>query len=433
MSPLRYRSRSVPRRRTASVELVAEVDQPAVRLPSGVRDYLPAATRRRRGLAEALVDAFERWGYQRIVTPAFEYEEVLARGLGPAARAGAIRFVEPLSGEVAILRPDLTPQVARIVATRLADAPGPLRLCYEGSVLRFSPGLHGQREIIQAGVELYGLAAPAGDLEVIALAAASLVAIGLGDFTLDLGHPAFARGVLMGLGLTGARHEALLTAVARKDQAAVRALVRRSSASAGVRRLGAALPGLYGDGEVLRRARGLCQTAAQRAALTQMHVVVEGLRRLGLAERVSIDLGELRGFDYYTGLRFAAYVDGLGEAILAGGRYDDLCVRYGRSRPATGFAIDVEAAAAVHKARHVASPAAEPMILIAGALGPAARAAAALRQNGRRAATHPAASSAALQAYAAQWEHATIIKLSRLSDSQRAALMRGLVPEASLG
>ncbi|MBA3819951.1 MAG: ATP phosphoribosyltransferase regulatory subunit, partial [Deltaproteobacteria bacterium] len=104
---------------------------PPIRLPAGVRDFLPRAAARRRALAERALEVFEAWGYARLITPVFECADVLERGMGQGARAAAIRFVEPGSGEVVALRPDITPQIARVVATRMADVPGPLRLCYE--------------------------------------------------------------------------------------------------------------------------------------------------------------------------------------------------------------------------------------------------------------------------------------------------------------
>ncbi|HUJ57574.1 MAG TPA: ATP phosphoribosyltransferase regulatory subunit, partial [Kofleriaceae bacterium] len=151
---------------------------PPIRLPAGVRDFLPRAAARRRSLAEQVMAVFEAWGYAQVITPMFEVADVLERGLGDGARAAAIRFVEPGSGEVVALRPDITPQIARIVATRLADVPGPLRLCYEGAVTRLAGEL-GQREILQAGIELVDAPAPGGDAEVLAVAAAALARSGL--------------------------------------------------------------------------------------------------------------------------------------------------------------------------------------------------------------------------------------------------------------
>src|SRR6185503_20604104 len=127
------------------------VVQPSpIRLPSGVRDFLPRAAARRRSLAARSLEVFEAWSYARVITPVFECADVLERGLGDGARAAAIRFVEPGTGEVVALRPDITPQVARIAATRLGESRGPVRLAYEGSVLRLLAGGRGQRELIQA-------------------------------------------------------------------------------------------------------------------------------------------------------------------------------------------------------------------------------------------------------------------------------------------
>ncbi|MCW5808501.1 MAG: ATP phosphoribosyltransferase regulatory subunit, partial [Deltaproteobacteria bacterium] len=187
-----------------------------VRLPSGVRDFLPRAASRRVALADRVTRVFEAWGYARIITPVFECADVLERGLGHDARAAAIRFVEPGTGEVVALRPDITAQVARLVATRLADHEAPFRLCYEGPVYRMSGRLAdelGQREILQAGIELVDrpegrpdgrpemrgddeATEVAGDAEVLAVAAAALAAAQLPETRLDLGHVAPLRHVL---------------------------------------------------------------------------------------------------------------------------------------------------------------------------------------------------------------------------------------------
>ncbi|HVV82579.1 MAG TPA: ATP phosphoribosyltransferase regulatory subunit, partial [Kofleriaceae bacterium] len=180
-----------------------------VRLPAGVHDFLPRAAARRRAIAERLLETFEAWGYARIVTPVFECADVLERGLGADARAAAIRFVEPGTGEVVALRPDITPQVARLAATRLADVDGALRLCYEGAVNRLTSPARGplaQREVLQAGVELIGGAddaVAAADAEALAVAAAALAAIDPREVPIDVGHVAPARWVLDAVG--GAR------------------------------------------------------------------------------------------------------------------------------------------------------------------------------------------------------------------------------------
>ncbi len=329
---------------------------PPIRLPSGVRDYLPRAAARRVSLAARVTGVFEAWGYARIITPVFECADVLERGLGQDARAAAIRFVEPGSGEVVALRPDITAQVARLVATRLADQVGPTRLCYEGLVYRMSGRLAdelGQREILQAGIELIDASEPAGDAEVLAVAAAALVAAGLPDTRLDVGHVAPARYVL-DAAPDGETRGRLAAALARKDRAGLRSTAEMLPNDVAV--LAQALGSLWGPADkTLATARALEWPAPVRAALDQLAAVLAAFHELADpgSPPVTIDLGDVRGFDYYTGVRFAGYAAGAPDAVLRGGRYDELIGRYGRPARATGFAIDIEALAHAQRTMNV--------------------------------------------------------------------------------
>lgn len=321
---------------------------PPIRLPSGVRDFLPRAAARRRALAEATLEVFEAWGYARIITPAFECADVLERGLG--GDQAAIRFVEPGTGEIVALRPDITPQIARVVATRMGE--GPHRLCYEGAVTRLVES--GQREILQAGIELIG--APDGDAEVLAVAAAALAAAQLPEVRLDIGHVAPARHVL---DAAGDKREALTRALARKDRAGIRAL------SLGP--LAEALATLWGPaGPTLEKAAALPWPTSVHAALSGLRAVIESFHALAgdAAPPISIDLGDLRGFDYYTGVRFAGYATGAADAVLRGGRYDELLGRYGKPATATGFAIDLESVVQAQRAAGVAAPAGKQVFVV---------------------------------------------------------------------
>lgn len=325
---------------------------PPIRLPAGVRDFLPRAAARRRDLAERVMDVFEAWGYARLITPMFECADVLERGLGEGAKAAAIRFVEPGSGEIVALRPDITPQIARVVATRMADVPGPIRLCYEGAVTRLA-GERGQREILQAGIELID-AGDAGDAEVLAVATAVLERLGL-ETHLDLGHVAPARHVLSATPDPEAR-AALVAAISRKDRAGVRVAARALPAA--IAPLAGELVQLWGAApKTLARARALAWPAEVQAAFDQVEHTLATLESLTGARDLTIDFGDLRGFDYYTGMRFAAYATGAPDAILRGGRYDELIGRYGRPARANGFAIDLEAVAEAQRAAGVALPA----------------------------------------------------------------------------
>ena len=365
--------------------------QARIRLPAGVRDFLPPAAARRRALTERLLGEFEGWGFQRIITPLFECADVLERGLGADARAAAIRFVEPMTGEVVALRPDITPQVARLVATRMTAAGGPIRLCYEGAVARMATGARAQREILQAGVELYGAAAPDGDAEVIGVAAAALAAVQVAGVRLDVGHVALVRHALESVTAEEQR-AALALALRKKDRAGV------AHAAAGLGRplrgLIEALPTLYGEpGDVLDRARELRLPAALRRALGLVEEVLDATGTAAEAALgpggITLDLGEVRGFDYYTGIRLAGYVAGAGDAVLRGGRYDQLSARYGHPARAIGFAVDIEAMAEAQSSAGVPLPPRADGVLVAAVRDrrrEAGQVAASLRAAGHRAA-----------------------------------------------
>lgn len=341
------------------------VSGPAIRLPSGVRDFLPRAASRRVTLAARVAAVFESWGYARLITPLFEHADVLERGLGHDARAAVVRFVEPGTGEVVALRPDITPQIARVVATRLADVEGPIRLCYEGAVTRLAGDL-GQREIVQAGIELVDAPPPGGDAEVLAVAAAVLTATGLPDTRLDLGHVALVRCVLDAAPDADARTR-LSAALARKDRRAVKAAA--AALPAAIAPLAEALATLWGEAApTLARAEALPWPDDVRAALGELRAVLAALAELAdpPGPAIAIDLGDVRGFDYYTGLRFAGYASGAPDAVLRGGRYDELVGRYGRAARATGFAADLEALAQAQRANDIAPPPAARGIAVSG-------------------------------------------------------------------
>src|SRR5215468_2911374 len=193
-------------------------------IPLSLEHPLPAGARSRRTIARRALDRFALHGYSLVMPPAFEFADVLERGLGTLDPADVLRFVEPESGEVAALRPDMTPQIARMIATRLHDRPPPFRLCYEGTVLRRrSQRARKHRQIPQVGIELAGVAGPTGDLELLALAADALRASGLESFTIDLGDAGIVRALLEGV----PEHvvESVTDAFAKKDETELRAQV----------------------------------------------------------------------------------------------------------------------------------------------------------------------------------------------------------------
>lgn len=315
----------------------------AIRLPLGVQDHLPERARLLAHHNEAVGRAFHLAGYDRVETPLFELVEVLERGLGAGSRDALFRVVDPSTGEVLVLRPDFTAQVARMVVARMSERPRPLRLRYQGRVLRavdaLGRGLK-SRDVFQAGVELIGGKEPWADAEVLALGAAALAHVPR-PLTLDLGHARIVEALLP----DGADRDEVHAALAVKDGARIQALAPAL----------VPLLELFGGFEVLDRAREVL-----RRAPLAVHEAIDELERVGrdLATQapgvvVSFDLGEQRGLGYYTGVFFHGYLPGASDAVVMGGRYDHLLASYGRAEPAVGLAIDVDAIATVLSAADV--------------------------------------------------------------------------------
>ena len=311
-------------------------------LPKGVKIYLPDEAATKRVVEERLLGVFRRWGYREVVTPTYEYFDVLSKGTDHELQEGMFKMVDRESGRLLALRADITPQIARIVATRLRDEPKPLRLSYVTNVFRFDePQVGRYREFYQAGVELLGLPNPEGDAEMIAMTVEGLRALGLSEFQIDVGQTGFFRGILEDLGADPETARGLRSALARKDVSALERRVADLGAPAAVSELLLALPALYGRGDVLDRAEALVKNARSEAALANLAEVYRLLRLYGLADSVLLDLGEVRGFDYYSGVHFEAYVSGLGAPLVGGGRYDQMLAHFGYDCPATGFAFEV--------------------------------------------------------------------------------------------
>lgn len=370
-------------------------------LPPGARDLLPPVLRSRAALTRRLLDVFERWGYAPVATPAVEYFQVFARGLTDGERQRCVRFFAPGSAEVVALRSDVTPQIARLAGQHYAGrlAAGEcLRLCYAADVIGLPEHAEEAVEEHQVGVELLGDGSPAGDAELIALGHEALAAAGVGDAVFDLAHVGVARALLRAIPLDDDDRRALIVRLARKDLAGIAALLAAAGVDADTGQGLIDLAQLHGPVPVLAQARSLPRlerTPGIAEALAELDAVVDALRRAApaLAERLTIDLGEVRGHDYYSGLRLRAWARGSARPLIRGGRYDGLLRRYGVGAPATGLAVDLGALEAlVAEDEPTLAPA--TVILLTQAQSPALRGAAdrlarALRASGRRAWVEP--------------------------------------------
>jgi len=307
-------------------------------LPAGMRDLLPEEAASRRALSRTVLGRFALCGYRLVTPPAFELAHVVERGLGEDAASDLLRFIEPESGDVAVLRPDMTPQIARIVATRMRDHVPPHRLAYEGTVVRRSGGrAKKQRQIPQVGVELCGVADDSADLELLELAADSLRAAGLTKFTIDVSDAGIVRELLSDV--AGERASDITLALAKKDEASLAELVSGLPSAAAL----LALPRLSGGRDALEESvKVLGVNLRAKAAAQRLLGLFDRASERGLAPFLTADAGEVRGFAYYTGTTFSIYADGPGEPIGGGGRYDELLGRFGAPMAAIGFGLDLD-------------------------------------------------------------------------------------------
>jgi ATP phosphoribosyltransferase regulatory subunit len=312
-------------------------------IPKGVRVFPPTETAQRRAVEAQLLSIFRRWGFQEIVTPTFEYLEVFERPTGEDADDQIFKFVDRQTGRLLALRVDLTPQVARLVATTMRQAPHPLRLAYTGNVFRYhEPRAGRQREFTQIGVELIGLEGAEADAEMIAMAVEGCQAAGLRAFQIDVGQVEVVRGLLNALQPPPAVRSRIVSALRRKDPMELQTLLTEFPADAAAAEALLALPRLYGGRTILDEAARLPFPPASRAALANLADVITVLENYGLAGHVILDLAEAHAFDYCTGVVFGAFARGLGYQLSNGGRYDHLIGQFGYPCPATGFSFDLE-------------------------------------------------------------------------------------------
>ncbi|MFK8046817.1 MAG: ATP phosphoribosyltransferase regulatory subunit [Halioglobus sp.] len=312
-------------------------------LPDGVEEVLPAQAAAVEQLRRQLLDLYRGWGYQLVIPPLMEFTESLLIGLGSDIDLLTFKMTDQLSGRTLGIRADITPQVARIDAHSLAQE-GVSRLCYAGSTLHTQPkSLMASRSPIQLGAELYGDDSLAADVEIIALMLETLTVAGLETLSLDLGHTAVYEAVLGSAGLSKEVEAQVFDALQRKSIPDLEIVL--SGVDKGIASTIVALSRMHGDEQVLTSARKMFAESAPNAvsAIDDLLNVAADIRRRLPSLDIYFDLAELRGYHYHTGIVFAAYVPGHGQALANGGRYNNVGEVFGRARPATGFATDLKA------------------------------------------------------------------------------------------
>lgn len=315
-------------------------------LPDHIADVLPSEARHIEELRRDLLDMARCYGYELVMPPLLEHLESLLTGAGEALDLQTFKLVDQLSGRMMGLRADSTQQVARIDA-HLLNRQGVTRLCYCGPVLHTRPdGPHATREPLQFGAEIYGHAGLEADLETLLLALDCLKVARVQSPSVDMADARIVNALLEGVALQGDMLAQVHAALAAKDSSELSALTKNFPPSS---RLGLlALVQLYGDEKVLIEAeKVLPPLPAVREALSNLKWLASHLEGC----KVTFDLADLRGYAYYTGARFSIYAPGASDALVRGGRYDEVGAVFGRNRPAAGFSLDVKALVGVLAAR----------------------------------------------------------------------------------
>jgi len=311
------------------------MSSPRWALPDHIEDALPDEAARIEAMRRCLLDEFRLHGYQLVMPPLIEYVESLLSGTGKEMGEHTFRMADPFTGRMLGLRADITPQVTRIDA-HLLNRQGVTRLCYAASVVRTTPrSLLASRQPMQLGAEIYGHAGIEADIEIIRLLARTLDVASVHASRIDLGHIGLFRALAQMAGLSGDQERELFAVLQAKDVPALESMVGDMPAEVAGALL--ALPTLYGGAQVLSRAETLLPNVPQVAkALSDLRAIAAALPELPL----SFDLADLRGYDYHSGLVFAAFCGTSPAAVAFGGRYDEVGRAFGRARPATGFSVN---------------------------------------------------------------------------------------------
>ncbi|MFY3248050.1 ATP phosphoribosyltransferase regulatory subunit, partial [Achromobacter xylosoxidans] len=308
-------------------------------LPESLADVLPAEARRIEELRRELLDLYRTYGFELVAPPLVEYIDSLLSGTGSDLDLRTCKLVDQLSGRTLGVRADMTPQVTRIDA-HLLNRAGVTRLCYCGNVLHARPAdLLSSRELLQIGAEIYGHAGFEADLEIVQLVLETVAIAGVRNPRLVLCHPGVLRAIVESDPAAAAVSQDVIRLMREKD---VPGLTELAARTAGMRaetlKALQLLPKLYGGPEVLKRARhDLPLLPGVVAALDALQVLVDGMANVD----VGVDLADVDGYGYHSGIKFALYAEGWRDALVRGGRYDDVSLAFGRARPATGFSLDL--------------------------------------------------------------------------------------------
>lgn len=309
--------------------------------PEGVRDIYNAECEKKLHLEQKLHQVFKTYGFRDIQTPTFEFFDVFSKERGTVASKDMYKFFDR-DGNTLVLRPDITPSIARCVAKYYKEETYPIRLCYKGNIFIHNNSYQGKlKETTQLGVELMNDNTVDADAHMIALSIDCLLEAGLKDFQIELGHAEFFKGIIEEAGFDE-EEEQLRLRIEDKNLFGVEELLESKSLSSDLKQVFSKLPSLFGSKDILELANTLTSNTRALNAIKRLEDIYDILSLYGFEKYVSFDLGMLSKYNYYTGIIFRAYTYGTGDAILGGGRYDHLLEQFGKEAPAIGLAIIVD-------------------------------------------------------------------------------------------
>ena len=307
--------------------------------PEGVRDVYGKECARKLTIENKINNIFNLYGFHNVQTPTFEFFDIFNKERGSVPSKNLYKFFDR-EGNTLVLRPDLTPSIARIAAKNYMDVNVPIKICYNANTYINNSELQGKlKEITQLGCELIGDDSVEADAEMVALVVNSLKSAGFDKFLVEIGQVDFYKGLLEECGFEDDVEEELRVRIENKNFFGVEELLDSKDITSNVKDTFLKLPSLFGSSDVLDKAKELATNEKSLKAIEKLEEVYSILVDYGVADYISFDLGMLSNFNYYTGIIFKAYTYGTGDAIVAGGRYDKLLSQFGKDSAAIGFAV----------------------------------------------------------------------------------------------
>lgn len=335
-----------------------------IHTPEGVRDTYGKECTRKRVLERQIERLFHTYGYQHIETPSFEFFDVFGKEVGTVSSRNLYKFFDR-DGNTLALRPDFTPSIARAASMYFSEEEMPVRLCYQGSVFINNSSYQGRlKESTQMGVEFLNENSPEADAELIAMAVSVMKNASLPEFQVSVGHAGFFNALAREAGLTPEQRQELKELLIIQNRFGAQELVEKLRLKADLAAALNRIPELVGDREMLEEAGRLTANPDAREALERLGRIRDLLESYGCENYVTFDLGMLSPYEYYTGIIFQAFTYGTGDAVITGGRYDQLLARYGKSSPAVGFTTKVDALLSALERQHIQVPVEDAMTMV---------------------------------------------------------------------